>query len=175
MTREVQLLGSPVLRREAREISGEDATLLEDLLDDMKRIIREEDGLGLAAPQVGESLRVFILRPGSIPEIGVRSVFVNPVLTLSGPEERHEEGCLSIPGIYESFRRPSCVRVEALDEELRPFALELDGLASRAVQHEADHLNGVLFIDHLSPVKKRLLRGKLSAIRKEAAGRGQLA
>ncbi|MFO7950474.1 MAG: peptide deformylase [Candidatus Fermentibacteraceae bacterium] len=175
MPREIQLLGSPVLRRKSRELTPEDARLLEDVLGDMKRIIRQEDGLGLAAPQVGENLRVFILRPGSLPELGVRCVFVNPELTTSGAEARHEEGCLSIPGIYESFRRPSTVAVEALDEDLRPFRLELGGLASRAVQHETDHLNGVLFIDHLSPVKKRLLRGKLSAIREEAARRGQLA
>jgi peptide deformylase len=175
MAREIQLLGSPVLRTEARELTGEDTELLEDLLGDMRRIIRQEDGLGLAAPQVGESLRVFILRPGSLPELGVRWVFVNPVLTTSGPGSRHEEGCLSIPGVYESFRRPSRVAVEALDESLRPFRLEVEGLASRAVQHETDHLDGVLFIDHLSPVKKRLLRGKLASIREEAARRGQLA
>jgi peptide deformylase len=174
MAREIQLLGSSVLRRKARRLSEDDAGLLDGVLADMRRILREEEGLGLAAPQVGESLRVFILQPGSLPEVGVHWVFVNPVLSASGPEGSHEEGCLSIPGVYESFRRPSNVRIEAMDERMRPFSLELDGLASRAVQHETDHLNGVLFVDHLSPIKKRLIRGKLRAIREEAARRGQL-
>ena len=175
MSREIQLLGSPVLRRRARELSPEDAGLLEGVLRDMRRVLREEEGLGLAAPQVGESLRVFILQPGSLSGVGVHWVFVNPVISASGPEQRHEEGCLSIPGIYESFRRPSTARIEALDESMKPFSLQLDGLASRAVQHETDHLNGVLFVDHLSPIKKRILRGKLASIREEAARRGQLA
>ena len=175
MSREIQLFGSPVLRQRAREIAPGDADLLADLLQDMRRILREEEGLGLAAPQVGDGLRVFILQPNSLPEIGVHWVFVNPVLKTSGTLEKHEEGCLSVPGIWESCRRPSNVSLEALDDRLQPFSLDLDGLAARAVQHETDHLNGVLFIDHLSPVKKRLIRGKLAAIRREAASRGQLA
>ena len=170
MTRTLQLIGSPVLRRKADPVDTSEASgFLTDLLRDMQRILAEKEGLGLAAPQVGESLRLFILDLDDIALKGHR-VFVNPVLVLSGDEERIEEGCLSIPGVYEPVRRSRMAEISAADEEGKEFVLELEGLLARAVQHECDHLDGILFVDRLSPVRRRMLRSKLARIREGEAG-----
>jgi len=104
----------------------------------------DADGVGLAGPQIGRSLRVFVL----IADDDVRRVFINPqIIRTSGELCDYEEGCLSVPKVYESIRRPKEVTVQALDENGRSFTLEADGLLARIIQHENDHLDGVMFID----------------------------
>jgi peptide deformylase len=167
--RRLHLVGASVLRSKAAPVDLEnDSGILAELLEDMWRILREKEGLGLAAPQAGESLRLFILDIDDLCLRGHR-VFVNPEIQLSGPLEKVEEGCLSVPGIYEPVQRSSRVIVKAMDAEGREFSLELEGLLARVIQHEFDHLEGVLFVDHLSPVRRRLLRSKISRLKEEEA------
>ena len=175
MKRQLQLFGSPVLSTKASELpSGSGGEMVDSLLEDMFRILAEEEGLGLAAPQAGESLRVFVLDPASLPSVDGHDVFINPVVELSGGTVRREEGCLSLPGIYEDVPRFEEAAVTALGRDLEEFRITLSGLAARAVQHELDHLDGLLIVDRISPIRRRLLRGKLREIRQEAGKRGQL-
>lgn len=174
MAYELQLLGSPVLRRKADPIDlQEDRRELEELLAAMREILTREDGIGLAGPQANAGLRVFILDDARLPVSG-HGVFINPELESFGAELNEEEGCLSIPGIFERVKRRERSRVTAYDRSGERFTLELEGLAARAAQHEHDHLQGVLFIDHLSPMIRRLLRRKLREIRAEAEKLGQV-
>jgi len=167
----VRVIGDPVLREKASEVppSGEADESLKQLLERMFHILQEEEGLGLAAPQVGESVRVFVALPDYLEELKGHTVFCNPVVEPYGPLEKREEGCLSIPGIYETLDRPGSARITATDEKGERFTLDLTGLAARLVQHETDHLDGILFVDRLSPMKKRLLRRKLRSMMEQAA------
>jgi len=115
-------------------------------------------GLGLAANQVGELQRIFILDLSQREERAPRSpvFFLNPEIVEAEGELNEEEGCLSIPGYSAKVRRFSRVLVRALDREGKPFEMEFEGLGARAIQHELDHLNGILYIDHLSPLKRKL-------------------
>jgi len=139
---------------------------LESLLSDMIEILGAQKGLGLAAPQAGENVRVFILNPAELNLKG-HSVFINPAITASGPLHKDEEGCLSIPRIFEFVRRPFNTTVTAYDISGERFSLDLDDYSARAVQHENDHLDGTLFVDKLSPIRKRLIRKQLSEIKRE--------
>jgi peptide deformylase len=173
--RGLQVFGAASLRRISRPVDpASERQLLSDLLTDMERILAVEEGLGFAAPQAGENVRVFILEADNLPAVCGHRVYVNPVLRPSGPLCRREEGCLSVPGIYEEVLRPSLVSVTALDENGEQFELELDGLAARAAQHENDHLDGLLFVDRLGSLRRRLLRRRLSAISEAADGRSTL-
>ncbi len=170
MGRELQYYGSGILRTRSVEVDpATGGDFLRDLVADMERILVAERGLGLAAPQAGENVRVFILDSDELGLAG-RRVFVNPVVETLGPMVNDEEGCLSIPGVFENVRRPDKVTVKALDLGGCEFVLELEGYAARAVQHENDHLDGILFIDRLSSIKKRLLRKRLADIRREYGG-----
>ncbi len=165
--RNLQYYGSKVLRNKSRKIDiVQESDLLESLLSDMREILRIERGLGLAAPQAGENVRLFILNPDELNLAG-HSVFINPEVTTSGYMHKDEEGCLSIPGIFEFVRRPFNTTVTAYDSSGRQFTLEVDDYSARAVQHENDHLDGILFIDRLSPMRKRLIRKKLLEIKRE--------
>jgi len=149
-------LGDPTLKKHSvvvPDINGEVRTLIAGMFEAMDR----GKGVGLAAVQVGELLRVFITRvPGDSPRI-----FINPdILETSIEEEPFEEGCLSIPGLYTDVVRSSSVRVQAWNAKGRPFSLDADGYLGRVIQHEFDHLNGILFIDRIDPKKRqRLLAG----------------
>ncbi len=172
MRRELHILGSPALRKKSVELDPErEADFISELLVDMWRILGSREGLGLAAPQAGENVQLYILDCENVLSMKGHRIFINPEIETLGPDQKAEEGCLSIPGLYEQVRRPCCVKVNALDQEGHPFSLELDGLVARAVQHEFDHLQGVLFIDRLSPVRRRILRNRLAGIREEARGR----
>ena len=174
MNRQLQLYGSGILGRRSDELDEDtDRQFLEELLEDMLRILSEEEGLGLAAPQAGESIRLFVLDSENLPSLQGHTVYINPVVSFSGETVRFEEGCLSLPGIYEDIPRSDNVSIAALDENMEQFSVELTGIAARAVQHELDHLDGVLIIDRLSPIRRRLLRGKLREISEEAKKRGQ--
>lgn len=167
--RRIALFGREVLRERCRSLDPEnDTEYLELLLADMRNILLEHDGLGLAAPQAGDPVRVFIAADSSELPLGVNTVFINPRIQLSGPVVRGEEGCLSFPGIYTDVDRSRDVRISALDRNWKPFSLDLSGLASRLVQHEYDHLNGVLLVDRMGPIRRRLLRNRLKNIREES-------
>ncbi len=167
----VVLYGHPVLRKVAEEID-EDYEGLKDLIDNMWQTMYKSDGVGLAAPQIGKSIRLIVIDAEPLgeefPECkGFKRVLINPIITEFKDDECNEsEGCLSLPGIREDVKRPSKIKVEYEDENFELVEEELDGFTARVVQHEYDHVEGKLFVDHLSPLKKRFLKGKLSAISK---------
>ena len=143
MILEVTKLGEDILRKKAEpvaEINDEISALVEDMFETMI----EKDGVGLAAPQIGKSLRLFVV----IADDDVRRVFINPQIIKTSTEVgEYDEGCLSIPQVYETIVRPLQVTVQAYNEKGRPFTLEADGLLARIIQHEYDHLDGILYID----------------------------
>jgi len=164
----VRVIGDPALREKNRPlIFPEDSEFLKQLLADMFTILEQRDGLGLAAPQIGSSVRLFVALPGYLAELKGHTVFINPEIEPYGEPVKREEGCLSIPGIYEILERPSKTRLKALDENGSEFTLDVDELPARLIQHETDHLDGILFVDRLSPMKKKLLRRKLSRLREQ--------
>ena len=143
------------------------------LIDDLAETMYAEPGIGLAAPQVGESVRVFVIDLAS-PKGGELLAFVNPRIIHVEGEIVWKEGCLSFPGISEEVTRAKMLRVEALDRDGRPFALEASELMAVAIQHESDHLDGKLLIDRVSFLKKRMIRremAKWNAEHGDAAGR----
>ncbi len=161
--RPIVTYGDPVLREKAKPVETVDREI-KDLVADMIATLKDASGLGLAAPQVGVSKRIFItdLSPMELTE-SVR-VFINPeILEVSG-EVNLEEGCLSFPGLYQNVTRPDGVRVKALDTEGNEFELEAKGILARAILHEYDHLEGILFIDHLSSLSRALIQGKLKKL-----------
>ena len=164
--REVRYLGDPVLREMCREVEAIDDDV-RALMDDLLETMYAEDGIGLAAPQIGVPLRVFVydvrddeLEPG---------VLVNPRIVEATGKQKEVEGCLSIPGLDEVVERSGHVVVEGLDRDGEPVRIEATGLLSRCLQHENDHLDGVLFIDRVSPLKRRMLLKKWS--KTDEAGR----
>ena len=143
--------GEPVLTEKAKDVAAFDAAL-EKLVRGMHETMIHDRGMGLAAPQVGVSLRVFIVGIDGEP----LRVFINPKITAASEEtSEYEEGCLSFPGLYFNVERPTAVEVEAFDTHGTPFKLSADGILARVIQHENDHLDGVLFIDRISPAKRR--------------------
>jgi peptide deformylase len=146
-------LGDPILKRHSvvvGDINDEVRTLINGMFETMER----GKGVGLAAVQVGELLRLFVTRvPGDAPR-----VFINPdILETSIEQVDMEEGCLSIPGLYTDVTRPKSIRVQAWNEKGRPFFLNADDYLARVIQHELDHLNGILFIDRVGPKKRQRL------------------
>jgi peptide deformylase len=166
--REIKILGDPVLRKPAEEV-GELDDEVRTLVKDMFETMYYAGGIGLAAPQVGISRRVLVVDLGEADEEGVGGVaLVDPrVMESSRKTDKAPEGCLSIPGMEEVVERPEAVTVEGLDPDGEPVAMEVSGLLSRALQHEIDHLDGILFIDRVSPLKRRLLLKKWQKSRAE--------
>lgn len=159
----IEMLGAPVLRERAAEVEAVD--------DDVRRLVRDmfdtmyaANGQGLAAPQVGVSRRIIVL---DVPKSDAPPyALVNPrIVERSEETARAEEGCLSIPGVSDVVERPAKVVVEALDAEGAPVRIEAAGELARCLQHEIDHLDGILYIDRLSPLKRKLL---LARYRKQA-------
>lgn len=155
--REIKILGDPVLRVPAEEVSEFDEeieALARDMLDTMYRA----SGIGLAGPQIGVSRRVIVLDLGEADEEELGPVaLVNPkVVDSSRRTDRAPEGCLSIPGMEEIVERPASVTVTGFTPQGDSVSIDAEGLFSRALQHEIDHLDGVLFIDRLSPLKRRM-------------------
>lgn len=167
----VVVYGHPVLRKMSDEIE-EDYEGLEKLIEDMWQTMYESDGIGLAAPQIGKNIRLIVIDANPLsdefPELeGFKRVMINPIIMDHGTDQCFEsEGCLSLPGIREEVKRPKKITVEYENENFELLTEELDGFAARVVQHEYDHIEGKLFIDYLSPLKKRLLKGKLNDISK---------
>lgn len=161
--------GHPVLKKEAQDIDKDKVDVME-LSENMFETMYAAQGIGLAAPQIGKSLRMFIAdaSPLEDEEIGDwKQVFVNPeIIEESGEEWAFEEGCLSIPDIREEVIRPEKVKLNYFDENWIEHTEVFEGMKARIIQHEYDHIEGVLFTDHLTPFKKRLLKSKLTNITK---------
>ena len=168
--------GDPVLRKVAKDIDS-DYPNLSELIDNMKQTMYNAQGVGIAAPQIGKSIRLFVIDATPFAEDeditkedqeqlrNFNKVFINPkVLDTEGDEWAFTEGCLSIPDIREDVFRPDSVTFEYQDENFEKQTLTLNGLAGRVFQHEYDHLEGVLFTDKLSSLKKRILKKKLEKI-----------
>jgi peptide deformylase len=161
--RPVRIYGDPVLRTKTREVRDFDDTL-RALVADLYETMAAYSGVGLAANQVGVAQRVFVV---DVPhEDGTRDRFavVNPVLDQRRGKEKGEEGCLSMPGILEQVERATSVRVRGFDEHGQPLEKVVTGYVARAIQHETDHLDGVLFTDRLSPLKRQFLKRDLDAL-----------
>ena len=156
----IRLIPDPVLRVECPEVTEFDAPF-QQLVRDMVDTMYAAPGVGLAAPQVGVEARVFVVDVSVGKEEGALKVFVNPRIVEEEGRELDFEGCLSIPDLSEKVTRPRRIVVEAQDEHGEPFTLETDDFEARAVCHELDHLNGVLFIDHLRGLRRDKVRRKL--------------
>ncbi len=148
---------APELKRKSRPVEKPDEDL-ERLLDDMTETLRDADGVGLAAPQVGRNVRVLVVDV-PLPESEEREFYelVNPEIVSSRGFQMGEEGCLSVPGFFANIRRKDQVRVSALDRKGKRFTIDADGMLSRVLQHEIDHLDGILFFDRLRQLKRDLL------------------
>ncbi len=175
--------GNSVLKQEAQEIEA-DYKDLKQLVADMFETMYASNGVGLAAPQIGKSIRIFVIdstqleddeeeiaekkKKGKAPFLkGVKRVFINPImLEEEGKPWDYEEGCLSIPDITADVSRRPNILIEYYDENFVLREERYDGLNARVIQHEYDHLEGILFTDHLKPIKRRLMKRKLEAIKK---------
>lgn len=168
----VYMYGTSVLRKKAQEID-KDYKDLDIFIEGMFETMKKAEGVGLAAPQVGKSIRIFIIDASDIDHEDeeyvedFKKVFINPVIIEeSGDEWVFNEGCLSIPEIREDVSRHEKVRIQYYDQEWNFFDEEYDGIRARIIQHEYDHLEGKMFVDKVSPLRKKLLKGKLTAISK---------
>ena len=164
----VYIYGQPVLRNEA-ELVTKDYEGLNELIENMKETMYASNGIGIAAPQVGVGLKlVFIdvdVLKDDFPELkGVQMVLINPEVTVdeTSPTVTREEGCLSVPGVNENVTRHSKIHLKWTDENWVEHEQDIEGYLARVVQHECDHLDGHLFIDWVSPIRKQLIRNKLS-------------
>lgn len=163
--RSLRFLGDPILRKPCEEV-GEIDDEVRSLIDDLIETMYSEDGIGLAAPQVGVPLRIYVYDTRE-PEVEP-GVMINPRVVEAEGTVRESEGCLSIPNLTEIVERSERVVVEGLGRDGTPVRIEADGLLSRCLQHEGDHLDGVLFLDRVSPLKRKMLLKKWS--RQEEAG-----
>ena len=162
----IVIYGSPVLRKESVEIDASYPDF-KKLVEDMFLTLSEASGVGLAAPQIGKNIRMFIVdcTPWGDEEPSLadyKRVFVNPqIYETSEQTDLFEEGCLSLPGIHENVRRPVAIKMRYLDENFVEHDEEFTGLPARVIQHEYDHIEGKVFTDHLSPLRRNLLKGKI--------------
>ncbi|GAB3657602.1 peptide deformylase [Hymenobacter agri] len=177
-------IGDPVLKTKAKNIPADmPAAELQKLIADMFETMYSASGVGLAAPQIGKAVRLFVmdsgpmvdldeedlaeLEEGEVPEAGIKRAFINPqMVSETGEQWSFEEGCLSIPGIRESVTRCADIVLRYEDENRQVHEEAFSGMAARVIQHEYDHLEGILFTDKLSGFKKQLLKGKLARISK---------
>ncbi|HRE74502.1 MAG TPA: peptide deformylase [Flavobacteriales bacterium] len=166
--------GDPVLKKVAEEID-KDYPGLQQLIADMFETMYNANGVGLAAPQIGKSIRLFIVDASPFAEDDedgenehlkdFKKVFINPIIEdETGEEWGFNEGCLSIPGIREEVFREEKIKISYYDENFNFFEEEYDGFAARVIQHEYDHIEGVLFTDKISPLRRRLLKRRLEEI-----------
>lgn len=161
------ILPDPVLRLVSKPVERIDAPLLK-LADDMLETMYDAPGIGLAAIQIGEPLRMLVIDLAKEGEPPAPQVFINPeILEKSDERSVYEEGCLSIPDYYAEVERPAKVRVRHLDRQGKEQEVEADGLLATCLQHEIDHLNGVLFIDHISKLKRDMVVRKFKKLAKD--------
>lgn len=167
----VYVFGEPILRKQADPIT-KDFKELKEFIQSMFETMYVSDGVGLAAPQVGQSIRIFVI--DTIIEdkdedepAGIKRAFINPVIIEKfGDEWSLNEGCLSLPEIREDVFRPESVRMKYQDENFIEHEEVFEGFTSRVIQHEYDHLEGIMFVDYLNPLRKRILKSKLISISK---------
>ena len=167
----INLYGNSILRKVTKDISP-DYPNLGTLLDNMFETLYKADGVGLAAPQIGLTDRILIVDLAPLADQDpsnkdFKRVFINAhIIERDGQEELIEEGCLSIPEIHEKVSRPNRIRIQYLDENLQPHDEVFEGYKSRVIQHEYDHLEGIMFVDRLSGIRKQMIRSKLNKIMK---------
>ena len=165
----VYLYGHPVLRGTSEDIEP-DYPDLKKLVADMFETMYASEWVGLAAPQIGRNDRIVVIDASPVAENfpecdGWKKVLINPEIEiLDGEKISRSEGCLSLPGISEDVKRVEHIRLCWLDEDMQPHQEEISGFLARIVQHECDHLEGMLYIDHISPIRKQLIRSKLNNI-----------
>ena len=161
--------GNPVLKKRAKDIVKGELDVVQ-LAADMYETMVQAEGIGLAAPQIGKSIRFFVIDASKMEDEEIsdfKQIFINPeIVEENGEEWTFEEGCLSIPEIREDVNRQQTLTIKYYDEKWVAHEETFDGLRARIIQHEYDHIEGVLFTDHLTPFKKRLLKGKLLNISK---------
>ena len=175
--RSIRIYGDPILREKARPVE-ETTAALRRLAEDMIDTMIEAEGIGLAAPQVGETVRLYVVNLGAIsPELFLdrrgpslerdpdHLALVNPRVVKQEGAQTGDEGCLSFPDLFEKVTRPEVVRVEATDLDGRPLEIEGSGLLARVLIHELDHLEGKLFIDYLSKFRLQFLRTRLKKLK----------
>ncbi len=170
----IVVYGDPVLKKRGKNIE-KDKLDVKKLAEDMFETMENANGVGLAAPQIGKSIRMFVIDATPMTEkgddknelVGFKKVFINPeIIEEVGEEWDFEEGCLSIPDIREVIYRQEELTIRYFDENWVEHEETYDDIKARIIQHEYDHIEGILFTDHISPIKKRLLKGKLANISK---------
>lgn len=168
----IYLYGSQVLRTPAEESPLDDREDLRKLVEDMVETMHHADGCGLAAPQVGVSRRILVVDGNDLvdtyPELkGFHREMINPKFTFESEESSsYDEGCLSIPNVDASISRPARIRVRYVNPAFEEVEEEFEGFAARMIQHEMDHLDGILFVDRAAPIRRKMLTGKLTNIAK---------
>lgn len=163
---EIKKFGCPVLRQKAtpvRDITDE----MQHLIEDMFVTMYVAEGVGLAAQQVGFTERLLVLDVRPRDPLSEPLVFINPKILWAEGDHIGEEGCLSLPGIVGDVRRPAQIGVRALDGNGREFEMDLNGIVAKVLQHEIDHLNGVLIVEHFNAIKRNLVRGQLRKLQRE--------
>jgi peptide deformylase len=171
MTYPIVVYGSSILRQVAKEID-QNYPDLKTLISDMFETMYQSDGMGLAAPQIGKSIRIFVVDATTLADEDpalkdFKRAFINPKIQLLGEETlTMNEGCLSLPKIREDVDRHNRIRITYRDEDWNYIEEEYEGLKARVIQHEYDHLDGIMFIDRINPLRKKLLKGKLNDISK---------
>ncbi|MGM9735511.1 MAG: peptide deformylase [Candidatus Cryptobacteroides sp.] len=170
----IYLYGSEVLRNENVEADINDREAITKLVADMKETLKQSDGCGLAAPQVGINKRILIVDGTEMTDVypelkDFRRTMINPVVTAESEQTcDYSEGCLSVPGIYAEVTRPSVMTVTYYNEDFEQVTEEFRGFGCRMVQHELDHLDGNLFVDRISPIRRKMIARKLQNISKGA-------
>lgn len=163
--------GQPVLKKEAEDIQP-DYPGLKELIENMWETMYFAEGVGLAAPQIGRSIRIFMVDTAQVEredreEEGIKKVFINAhKVEEGGTAWPYEEGCLSIPEVRGEVERPAQIRLRYMDEDFQEQEDVFTGFNARVIQHEYDHIDGILFTEHLKPIKRRLVRRKLDSIKK---------
>jgi len=165
---EIKKYPDPVLKRKALAVGDIDGSL-QGLIDDMIETMYAAPGIGLAAPQVGEPRRVIVVHVNLKEESHPLIVLINPEIVDVDGKVISEEGCLSVPGYVSNIERAGSVLVRGLDREGRPVEVEAEGLLARALQHEVDHLDGILFVDRMSPIKREFFKKRYLRRLKESA------
>jgi len=169
MTLPIYLYGQPILRKVTKDISS-DYPNLKALVDNMFDTMYKAEGVGLAAPQIGLQDRILVvdLSPYAKDDaslLNFKKAFINAhIIEREGEEISSEEGCLSIPNIHENVLRKNSIRIQYMDENFQPYDDVYEGLKARVIQHEYDHLEGVMFVDHVSGIRKQMIRSKLNKI-----------
>ena len=159
----IRIYGDPVLRKRAQEITKVDEKIRK-LASGMLDTLKDAGGMGLAANQVGEELRILVVDRSRFQLEDSPLIVINPVIVDSRGEQTEEEGCLSVPGTYADVTRPLELTVRGIDLDEKEIVIEAKGILSRVLAHEIDHLDGILFVDHLGSLKRRLLSKKLKKL-----------